>query len=84
MVNEESVLCASLPSLCLSKVENGDPKEVVRLHRACLENGFFYLDLTKDQTLIDDHQSLLDVMRQYFDQSSDVKMKDDHKSDNTG
>nr|WOZ30799.1 McfN [Coleophoma empetri]BAN91496.1 putative 2OG-Fe(II) oxygenase family oxidoreductase [Coleophoma empetri] len=73
-----------LSSLSLSQLEANIPEESKRLFEACVNEGFFYLDLRDHKQLLSDYDALLEIMKNYFDQSLDQKMKDDRKSDTVG
>ena len=59
-----------------------DHSESVKLLRSCEEQGFFYLDLvdTDAASVFEVEDRLLQVTKQYFDQSLEMKLKDDQNS----
>ncbi|RDL32345.1 Clavaminate synthase-like protein [Venustampulla echinocandica] len=75
---------SQLSSLSLSRLEDNNPEESKRLFEACVNDGFFYLDLRNHKQLLDDYDALLEIMKTYFDQPLDQKMNDDRKSDTVG
>lgn len=78
-LNGNLVEIAPLATIDFAKLATNDGVETQRLLDACIAEGFFYLDLQGPhpwRKALDDQQSLLDVMRYYFDQPHEVKMKD--------
>jgi isopenicillin N synthase-like dioxygenase len=75
---------SQLSSLSLSRLEDNNPEESKRLLEACAQDGFFYLDLRDHKQLLADYEALLEIMKHYFDEPLDQKMKDDRKSDTIG
>lgn len=75
---------APLSSIDLGRLQNGDADETQRLLKACRQHGFFYLDLTCDETLIRDWRSLLDLMTKYFNLPLEDKMRHSRSSDTHG
>lgn len=73
-----------LSSISLLRLQNDDATEKEKLFQACSNDGFFYLDLRDHERLLSDYESLMDIIKRYFDQTVGEKMKDDHKSDTTG
>ena len=59
-----------------------DHSELVKLLRACEEQGFFYLNLvdTDAASVFEVEARLLQVTKEYFDQSLEMKLKDDQSS----
>ena len=55
-----------------------------KLLNACQTHGFFYLGLTSDPTLRQYREEVQAVMKHYFEQPLEVKMRDARGSDNTG
>jgi isopenicillin N synthase-like dioxygenase len=79
-LNGNHVEIAPLATIDFSKLATNDGVETQRLLDACIAEGFFYLDLQGPhpwRKALDDQQSLLDLMKDYFDQPHEVKMKDD-------
>jgi isopenicillin N synthase-like dioxygenase len=68
------------------KLIQNDKLEVDRLLLACKTYGFFYLDLSAEETsyLTQDWEDVLAFMNWYFDQPLDVKLKDSRNSDTHG
>lgn len=64
-----------LQSVDFSRLLSQEPDEVDKLLRCCKEIGFFYLDLRgiDGRTMLDDEQSLLQAMRQFFNAPTDEK-----------
>ncbi|KID87427.1 Oxoglutarate/iron-dependent oxygenase [Metarhizium guizhouense ARSEF 977] len=78
-----------LPEAPLSVINWGrlkcnDAGERDKLLSACEGQGFFYLDLSCDETFLKDWQAVLDFMAKYFHQDVAEKMKDDRQSDTHG
>ncbi|EPE34348.1 Clavaminate synthase-like protein [Glarea lozoyensis ATCC 20868] len=73
-----------LSSLSLSRLEGNNAEESKRLLEACAQDGFFYLDLRDHKQLLVDYEALLEIIKQYFNEPLDQKMKDDRKSDTIG
>lgn len=69
---------ASFQTLNFALLERKDPAEVKKLLDASLSAGFFYLDFTLSQAeaLPEQKKQLLEVMKRYFGQPSDVKQLD--------
>jgi isopenicillin N synthase-like dioxygenase len=76
-VTDEAAV-ASLQTLNFALLERKDPAEVKKLLGASLSAGFFYLDFTSSQAeaLPEQKKQLLEVMKRYFDQPSEVKQLD--------
>lgn len=75
-----------LPTLEAKKLIDGCHEERARLLDACVNHGFFYLDLSKGSTsyMIQAWEDVLTFMDRYFDQSIENKMSDAKKSDIIG
>ncbi|KAG6203634.1 hypothetical protein E4U35_004126 [Claviceps purpurea] len=58
---------ASLRTISLHHLEHGSIKENLSLLQTCVEDGFFYLDLTHP-----DHVTILDCVRDIFDMSEEL------------
>nr|QIW91875.1 OXY3 [Phialomyces arenicola] len=84
MSGSQDVHSSQLFSLSLLQLEGRDVRETRRLFEACSNDGFFYLDLRDHKRLLSDYEALLGIMKEYFAQSLDEKMKDDHTSDTIG
>lgn len=78
--------CAQLRTLSFDKLVDRDPQELSKLLAAGVEDGFFYLDLTKveSQGLYEDYQDVLAFMKAWFDQPVQEKMKYAYGSDTQG
>ncbi|KAJ7627479.1 2OG-Fe-II oxygenase family oxidoreductase [Roridomyces roridus] len=70
---------APLSTISWSKLEANDPAETQRLLDACMQEGFFYLNLQGTQ-LVAKEYTLLDMMKNYFHQPHEVKMEDHSES----
>ncbi|KNG90342.1 2OG-Fe(II) oxygenase family oxidoreductase [Aspergillus nomiae NRRL 13137] len=75
---------APLPTIDHARLEAKDGEETQRLLDACKTHGFFYLDLRKVGTVLNDWQQVLRIMEKYFSQDLMTKMKDDRRSDTYG
>ena len=75
---------AFLPSISLEKLQSNDSIESSRLFNACTGHGFFYLDLTGSDEILQEWNQLLQFMSEYFAQPLETKLKDDCKSDTYG
>ena len=75
---------APLPTIDHARIEAKDGEETQRLLDACKTHGFFYLDLRKVGTVLNDWQQVLRIMEKYFSQDLMTKMKDDRRSDTYG
>ncbi|MCJ1467639.1 hypothetical protein MMC07_006264 [Pseudocyphellaria aurata] len=79
---------APLLILDFARLRRQDPSEVSRLVEACETHGFFYLDLhgveTESQTMLADWQRLLRTTEDYFDQTEEIKIRDDRHSGTYG
>jgi hypothetical protein len=73
-----------LLTLRLDLLQAGNKEESKKLFEACCTHGFLYLDLTSDPTLCCYWEEMLAVMKQYFKQPLEVKMRDACGSDNRG
>jgi len=82
--SEPIVVSRSLPTIHLDLLRAENDTESKKLLNACRTQGFFYLDLTSDSELCKQWEDMLEVMKQYFEQSLEVKMQDARKSDNYG
>ena len=82
-LGEDSVK-ASLPTINLHRLQDGDRNEADALLRACLGHGFFYLDLQGESELILVWREILGVCSSYFAQPPEHKMLDCRKSDTQG
>jgi isopenicillin N synthase-like dioxygenase len=69
---------AHLETINFEKLLSQETSELRKLHFACQGDGFFYVDLQGQSTrsLLEDEDSVYEVMRQYFDQPLEVKLKD--------
>jgi len=69
---------AHLNTLNFSAIVSGDPSETDLLLKSCIEDGFFYLDLLNDDTrrILEDVDGIYALMKTYFRQPLEVKMKD--------
>lgn len=75
---------APLSVIDWDRLKSGDAAEGGRLLAACEGQGFFYLDLSGDESFLQDHRAVLRFMDQYFHQDLGEKMKDDRRSDTHG
>ena len=87
----DNVPTAPLLSISLNKLLRGDVEEEERCWKACVELGFFYLDLRSGdetenedlpvdgQALLQDADSLFEVMKGFFDLDVEDKVKYDFK-----
>jgi isopenicillin N synthase-like dioxygenase len=75
---------AALSVINWGKLKSGDADEGARLLAACDDQGFFYLDLSREPAFLQDHKSVLRFMDEYFHQGLAEKMKDDRQSDTHG
>lgn len=80
----QPVLSSTLPTLRLDLLQAEDINEGRKLLEACRSHGFFYLDLTSDKKMCQYWDKMLAMMKLYFEQPLDVKMKDARGSDNSG
>jgi isopenicillin N synthase-like dioxygenase len=66
---------AALRSISLYELEAGSQSEQDRLLQACIQDGFFCLDLTHPSfsTLLDDVESVFKVSREMFDYPTEIK-----------
>jgi isopenicillin N synthase-like dioxygenase len=83
-VDQASLQEAPLSVIDWGRLRSGDEAEGERLLNACEGQGFFYLDLSCDQSFLQDHRAILSFMDQYFHQDLSEKMKDDRQSDTHG
>ncbi|KAL9012053.1 MAG: hypothetical protein Q9173_003156, partial [Seirophora scorigena] len=83
---DKSFTCADLPTLAFDKLVDRDPQELTKLLAAGEKEGFFYLDLTKSESkgLSDDYETILSVMKTWFDQPLEEKVKYAYGSDTQG
>ncbi|KAJ5794585.1 2OG-Fe(II) oxygenase family oxidoreductase [Penicillium paradoxum] len=74
---------AQLPVLDAGKLLQGDEVEVQNLLHACKTHGFFLLNLETDETsyMVKAWNDVLAFMDQYFNQPTEVKLKDERHSD---
>ncbi|EAW08894.1 putative 2OG-Fe(II) oxygenase family oxidoreductase [Aspergillus clavatus NRRL 1] len=77
---------AQLPVLDAAKLLQGDEVEIQNLLRACKTHGFFSLNLGADETsyMIGAWTDVLAFMDRYFDQPTEVKLRDERHSDTHG
>ncbi|CEJ61151.1 Putative VrtI [Penicillium brasilianum] len=75
---------APLSVINWGRLKSGDTDEGKRLLAACEGQGFFYLDLSGEPAILEDHRSVLRFMEEYFHQDLAEKMKDDRQSDTHG
>lgn len=75
---------ASLETIDLSLLQQDSHGERARLYHACQTQGFFYLDLRKNERFLQDYNGLLDLMREYFGRDLAAKMQDNRQSDTHG
>jgi isopenicillin N synthase-like dioxygenase len=83
-VPPEDVPVANLPSIEVDLLQAHDASEFDRLLKACEVYGFFYLNLENYGTMLQDWHIVLDLMKDYFDQPLEVKMRDSRNSDTHG
>lgn len=71
----EPINVAELETIDFSRLISQEPPELRRLLSVCQTDGFFYLDLhgLESRRILDDLQSLLTVMKRFFDSSLDQK-----------
>lgn len=67
-----------------ANLQKRDAAERNRLLSACQIDGFFFLDLSSDATLLQDWNSLLAFMEEYFNRPLNEKMQDNRQSDTHG
>ena len=74
---DKAYTCAQLRTLSFDKLVDRDPQELAKLLAAGVEDGFFYLDLTKaeSQGLYEDYQDVLAFMKESFDHPVEQKLK---------
>lgn len=80
LLNGELVEIAPLATIDFHKLADNDSGEAQRLLDCCERDGFFYLNLQgphPSNKILDDKETLLDVMKNYFDQPDEVKSEDD-------
>jgi isopenicillin N synthase-like dioxygenase len=82
--NGHPVVSSALPTIQLDRLRAGVGEESKRLLDACRTHGFFYLDLQSDPILCRQWEDMLAVMKNYFEQPLEVKLKDARNSDNYG
>lgn len=88
----DNVPTAPLLRISLDKLLRGDPQEEARCWEACCELGFFYLDLRSSDSnshngtsvvdggaLLQDANSLFEVMKDFYDLDVEEKIKYDFK-----
>jgi len=80
----EDIAVANLPTIEMNLLQAHDASEFEKLLKACEVYGFFYLNLENYGTMLQDWQKVLDLMKDYFDQPLDVKMRDCRSSDTHG
>lgn len=73
-----------LPVISLSDLIHYDQNASLRLCDACVQHGFFYLDLSEVRTVLHDWDEVLRLMAAYFDQPLEAKAADDRHSDTFG
>lgn len=78
------IVSKSLTTISLDRLRNGEDAESKKLLRACQSQGFFYLDLSSDPELCALWEGMLARMKDYFNQSLEVKMQDARNSDTYG
>ena len=85
MATSDSIIVSkSLPTIHLDLLRAGNDAESKKLLGACRSYGFFHLDLTSDPELCKLWDDMLMRMKNYFEQSLEVKMQDARGSDNYG
>lgn len=75
---------AVLEVVNLARLYADEPAEKEKLRRACIQTGFFYLDLKSYGSLEADWYQLLRFSQEYFASPTEVKMKDARSSDLIG
>ena len=78
------IVSRSLPTIHLDLLRAESDTESEKLLSACRSYGFFYLDLTSDPDLCKLWEDMLVTMKNYFEQSLEVKMQDARGDDNYG
>ncbi len=83
---DKSFTCADLPTISFDKLVDREPQELAKLLAAGEKEGFFYLDLTEPESkgLYDDYESILSVMKTWFDLPLEEKVKYAYGSDTQG
>jgi isopenicillin N synthase-like dioxygenase len=72
----EEIKVAPLQIINLSGLLSKEPSEVQKLLGACKAQGFFYLDFSGVQEMIrDDWKKALSVVKDFYDQPLDAKIK---------
>lgn len=79
-----TAIATSLPIIDLDLLRADDDTESKKLLSACRSHGFLYLNLTSDPELCKLWEDLLVIMKNYFEQSLEVKMRDARGDDNYG
>ncbi|TQS33218.1 hypothetical protein Golomagni_06444, partial [Golovinomyces magnicellulatus] len=66
---------ANLSTICLQDLASGSAAERARMLKACIEDGFFYLDLTKPKTrgILDDVETIFGLSENLFNYPTEVK-----------
>ncbi|KAL8920956.1 MAG: hypothetical protein Q9208_005982 [Pyrenodesmia sp. 3 TL-2023] len=83
---DKSFTCADLPTIAFDKLVDRDPQELAKLLADGKKEGFSYLDLMKPESkgLYDDYETVLSVMKTWFDQPLKEKVKYAYGSDTQG
>ena len=78
IIDGHQVDVASLETIDFGRLETREPAEVEKLLNASQMPGFFYLDLQSEHTrqIIADLPDVYALAEKYFDQPTEVKMKD--------
>lgn len=66
---------ANLSTICLQDLAAGSAAERARMLKACIEDGFFYLDLTKPKTrgILQDVETIFDLSQDLFNYPTEIK-----------
>ena len=79
ILNGEEVEIAPLATIDFYKLADNDVVETQRLLDCCINDGFFYLNLQgphPSSKIIADQDMMFSFMKDYFNQSDEVKMVD--------
>ena len=77
---------AQLDTIDFAKLLSQEPSEISKLLHACQTAGFFYVDIQGQsaRSLLEDEERMYKAMEAYFDQSMEIKMKDDRETHKHG
>ncbi|KAM0667278.1 hypothetical protein ACQRIU_005133 [Beauveria bassiana] len=82
MAEHTDSVVANLVVIIYDRLQRRDADEAARLHLACVEWGFFYLDLGDGgREMLKTVDELLPIAREYFAKPFEEKLKDTHENE---